>query len=930
VGRKRQLDALADAFEDMEGGQTVTVLVHGPSGIGKSVLIQHFLNGLRQRPGQKPVILIGRCYEREAVPYKALYGLVDALSRFWKRLPLGEAEALLPRDVGPLVRVFPVLEQVNAVAAAPRRDTDVPDPQELRRRAFAGLREVLFRTGARWRLVVYLDDLQWGDLDSAVMMTDLLLPPEPPRLLLLASFRSEDRESSPFLFTFLKTLAGPGTERHDLALDVLNGEEARDLASRLLREPNPAAAEAIARESRGNPFFIYELVQAFQDGERDVTLDKVIRRRVSALPEDQRVLLEVVAVAGRPLRHTVALRAAGLENQSSKCLIDLKAASLLRGGPTEQPEVEVYHDRIRETVVAHLVPQVLTEYHRRLALALEALGGADVEVLASHFHACEEPSRASVYYEKAAENAMETLAFERAARLYSLALELRPVQGDEKHRLQTHLGDALVNAGRGAEAAEAYLAAVTTASAGQALDLQRRAADQLLRTGHIEKGLATLRDVLRSVGIGFPATPRRAWLALLWGRLRIWWLGTKFRERSASQIPPEELVRIDVCWSAASGLSLVDLIRGMAFHARHYLLALGAGEPRRVAQALATQVVQNAMAGSSRQARAEALLCLARELAERIDDRYARAMVDSMGGCAAMLLGQWQKAYDLSEGAEETWRKECRGVAWELSATYHYRFTAMKALGQWQRCAEELPVLLREAQQRGDLFATTSLSIDSCLLHLAADEPEQARQTVEQAMSQWRFHGFHIQHCNALTARTEVALYAGNAEQAWELMTRHWPELQQSMLLRVQKLRLDMLRLRARSALATAATASAPARGRATAAKLLHAAARDARAMERERAAWADPGAKLIRAGIAALDGNKAEAIRLLAAAGTGFDAADMSLFAAASNRRRGLLLGGDEGRKLVEASDALMAAQMIRNPGRITNMLAPGFTEMR
>ena len=599
IGRDRHLKALAAAFEAVAARRTVVLNVHGRSGVGKSALLQRFLDGLAERDAA--VVLAGRCYERESMPFKALDSLIDALSRFLRRLPDHEAQTLMPRDIGPLARVFPVLRRVEAVASAPKRAVESPDPQERRRRAFAALRELLARLGDRRPLVLAIDDLQWGDADSLAALAEVVRPPDPPVLLLLGCYRSEDAATNPSLRTMLAPSEAihPALERREVAVEPLAHDESRDLALALLGRADPATrsqAEAIARESGGNPLFVAELARAVH-GEAEgpvvgttppgepIALDEVLWSRILRLPDDARRLLEVIAISGRPLRPTVAWRSLGLESDERAALAPLRSGRLIRRTAlSEAEEVETYHDRVRETIVARLEPEVVRHHHGRLAHTLEASGRADPEVLGVHFQGAGEPEKAAEHYARAAGQAAEALAFDRAARLYRLALELRPpgrVPADgEACRLRAGLAEALANAGRGAEAAREYLAATAGATVADTFEFRRRAAMQFLISGHIDQGLATLHTVLEAVGLNLPGTPRRALWSLLLGRARLRLRGLRFRERDPSEIAAADLARIDVCWSAVIGLSTVDWIRGADFQTRGLLLALRAANRR--------------------------------------------------------------------------------------------------------------------------------------------------------------------------------------------------------------------------------------------------------------------------------------------------------------------------------------------------------------
>src|SRR5262249_54660085 len=125
--------------------------------------------------------------------------------------------------------------------------------------------------------------------------------------------------------------------------------------------------------------------------------------------------------------------------------------------------------------------------------------------------------------------------------------------------------------------------------------------------------------------------------------------------------------------------------------------------------------------------------------------------------------------------------------------------------------------------------------------------------------------------------------------------------------------------LRARAALAAAPAAAEPG-------PLLHAAERDARRLRRERIAWAEALAQLVRAGVAARRRDADGARQLLEDAAGRLEAAGLRLHAAAARRRLGERVGGSKGHRLVEQAEAWMKGQNVRRPDRMTALLAPGF----
>ena len=132
------------------------------------------------------------------------------------------------------------------------------DSQELRRRAFAAFRALMSALAARRPLILFIDDLQWGDLDSGALLADLVRPPHAPRVLLICAYRSEETDTSAFLRTVIPALRS-SVDARDIDVGELTPDESVRLALAITRENDSTAlarARAIAAESGGSPFFI--------------------------------------------------------------------------------------------------------------------------------------------------------------------------------------------------------------------------------------------------------------------------------------------------------------------------------------------------------------------------------------------------------------------------------------------------------------------------------------------------------------------------------------------------------------------------------------------------------------------------------------------------------------------------------------------------
>jgi hypothetical protein len=922
IGRDAQLATLREAFAATQTGRAVTVRVGGASGMGKSTLVHHFLDDLATR--SDAIVLRGRAYEREAVPYKAVDTVIDALSRHLLRVVEDGGDLELPDDVWLLARLFPVLQRVPTIgelASAP-----IEEPQSVRRRAFAALRALLASLAKRQPLVLFVDDAQWGDVDSAALLLDLLRAPGAPALLLVMTYRDNEAASS----AFLKELAERWPEGADLLevkVEPLGQDEAHRLVLSLLDASDEFAqrtARAVARESRGSPFLIEELVRSNRGATSAtgatlavLTLDQMVSERMERLPEMARRMIEIVAVGGRPLPVSIVAAASGAEDTVNEVIGFLSNRRFLRAGLRDGRDVvETTHDRIRETIVAQLPEAKLRANHGRLAHAFEHAVVADAEAVAVHWLGAGDTERAARFAEGAADQAATKLAFDQAARLYQLTLEHTPASSPERRRLQARLADVLLLAGRSHESARFYLEAAKGAEAGQKVEFQRAAAEQLLNGGRIDEGKEILHGVLDAVGMSAPRSPLAAVFWLLVYRVWLALVGLRVKERAPADVSREDRLRIEALSTVSLGFGVVDVILGACMQARHLIEALRAGDRFQVARAMSIEAAHVASAGAPETRRERELVRISRELAEKEGTEDALLYFTGPRGIGLFNRGYWRPASEMLDRATAVMRTGQAGFAnSHLFGVYSQLF-----LGNFEEARTRISRLVRHAEDRGDLYVPVNLKTSGGItLALVNGEVERARRYLNEAVAQWTQTGFSVQHWQALVYGSDLDAYEGNPGRAYDRFAASMPALKKSFLLHAGFVRTMTFFARGRIAIASIADRPDLKRQRIAEARQM------IKLLEREHAPWAGAVASMVRAAAENAAGDREAAMAALRVAIEKTTATDTVVYALAARIRLGEMMGGEEGGALTRAALDEAIARGAREPGPGLAIYLPG-----
>lgn len=935
VGRHEELHQFAQLRASATPSSPALVLVHGPSGIGKTALIEHLV-GLERAHGA--LVLRGRCRENESIGYKAVDGVVDDLVTVLSEMSDAETRQVLPGALADLVQLFPALRGCSAVAQLAGDAVERDDQALVRQRAIAAFTELLRNLSALASLVVWIDDLQWSDAESALILGPALGGMTPVPLLFIGSYRTDRPEHIPLLHGLYADRSLHLSPPSELALGALTAADAQQMALALLPASigDPAArARDIARDAAGLPLFITELAHVTRTAHpapvsdsAPVTLSSVVASRVSALPATAQNVLELVALAGHPLQRAILKQAQRLRStEFDDAIILLRATRLVQTtGPRDDHTVDMRHDRLRELVSRSIEGHRRKQHHLSLAAVLETRAGKPEEI-ATHYQNAGELARAATHWLAAAEDSAKALAFRKAAEFYDRALQRAPLEPAERQRVQRRRAEMLAYAGEGELAAQIYLEAADGAAPDEAIELRRRAAEQLLLSGRIQQGLKVMDRVLAATRMPRTRTGKGAIPSLLLGRLRVRLRGLSYRLRAEAEVSREELARLDVAWTMACSMGFVDYIRGADFQNRHLLLALRAGEPRRLGRALALEALNAAAPGPGSRQRTDLLLRVAESLVEEAADRdSALGLLSLARGVAAYLHSDTERAVVHCSEAVELLTTRCAGAVWERVTAQRFLVAALFHAGALARLCEVVPPLLSQAEVTANLYARQFFrSGYSIVAWLARDEPAEARRQLGLAAEEWRSESYQLPEYNRLLSHVFIELYTGNWSQAAATIREQWRSAEDAQLLRIAIVRTQLLQLRGATAIAAAREASDQGR-RSAASDLRSDARRCASLLRRIPLRRATPMASLIDAAVQCAERAPAGAIVHLQSAGEAFDEQGMQLFAAAARLRLSALIGGSAGVAMAAAARRRFAAEHVLEPDKMADLLAPGF----
>ena len=515
VGRQREFDQLWSQFETIRHGVTRVTLIGGDPGIGKTRLLNAFAH---QATMQGATVLHGGASQFEGMP--PYLPFLEALGQHIRATTTEELQV----QVGPLAPILATIFPELPLRLGELSSSYALPPEQARLRLYEAVGTFLAAIATSGPLILILDDLQWADAASLDLLCAIVRYQPNASLSIVGAYRSGEVEQNAAL---VRTIAELNRLRvlDTLQLGALTAEETLDLACDYLGDQLEAATgRLLFEQSEGNPFFAEEVLEGWLEAgalERHETgtetssvrlvphaaltvppgIVGAVRERLGRLPPEIVQTLQTAAIIGRTFDLEILAKTVGDEPEpTEERLRQATYAGLIHAGAAG--EFSFSHDKIRECLYDEVTATRRQRLHGFIGRALESHEASpdarQLADLAYHFAKSGDRERGTGYALRAAEQALQTFAFEEAAAHFATALDLIDSSDDRRGTMLLRLGETAGLAGNEREAVTAFDSARAWFEKNGDIENGARAAHYLGRSWVRQEEIARARAAFES------------------------------------------------------------------------------------------------------------------------------------------------------------------------------------------------------------------------------------------------------------------------------------------------------------------------------------------------------------------------------------------------------------------------------------------------
>lgn len=656
VGRRHELAALAGAWRSALGERGGVALVTGSAGIGKTRLVDELAHVAEGHGGCHAV---GRASNLPGASPLSLW--TEVLTSLAAAAPAPPRDALWAAD---LERLCPAVE----LAWGHRAADPGPDPAVERVRAFESVAAALEWCARTRPVLVVLEDVHDADRTSLALLVHVARRLGRAPVLVVATRRPVDRHDVRLV---LDAMARGPALIADVALGPLGDADLDAVVRAAAARLDPAVRRRVVDVAGGNPLVARQAALSAARGDDPAAgLATWAAGLRTALPDDGRLVADVVAAAGRPLRPPELLDAVGAE-QLGDAVAEPVALQILEVGDGEA--VGFSHGLLRQAWYEQLGVAARAALHRRLADALAARPDRRVAEVARHLVLAHDDERARSYLATAAAHARAMGGLGDAAAFLAEAVELAPAAAAE---LWLELAE--VEAWRGNRAAH-------DAAFSRAEPLLRARADAVALAG-----ACVLRGRLLRTTLCYPREALAAYDRAL-----------DMLDAPGVEAPElRALALAGAAWAEGAG---GDVERAAALIERAEQLPEVAADP-----ALAAELELDRATVLMRRRRftqAEAPVLRAAELAASARRSDLHALACNLGASAAAARGSVERALELASRAAAAGRAGTT-LEMEAQAARAYALARLGRHGEAREAARaEASIALRAGDREGEAMA---------------------------------------------------------------------------------------------------------------------------------------------------------------------------------------------------------------------------------